>query len=291
MNFFQSVILTVLTARTPERDRAFSLALFAVAGPIGGIFGYNLVAFVDGARGYMALSAVLLIFTALFLVYCPDTDHPSPGQAKAAAPPPAGRRPDTLFASFRRRDFLLAFIFRLALFVAQATILNYLIYYLIDRIGLRGLPGHNAEISSGDIASLRTICNLIGLALGMALVRKTSRRKIFLQVYALLMGAAMLAPVFWPSWTSVLIYGAVGGFAWGLYSTIDLLLMHAVLPNPETKGRDLGMLAMAGGIAQLFGPPLATVLIYYLDYSALFEAGAIITLAGGVAAGFLKSVR
>ena len=268
------------------------MALFAVAGPLGGIFGYNFVAFVDGAKGYMAFSAVLLIFTSLFLLFAPETARIRRARAaKRAAPLPAGARPDTLFASFRRRDYLLAFIFRLALFAAQATILNYLVYYLIDRIGLKELPGHSAEISSGDIASLRTICNLIGLALGMALVRRTTRRKIFLQAYALMMGAAMLAPVFWPSWTAVLIYGGLGGLAWGVYSTIDLLLMNDVLPNPATKGRDLGMLAMAGGIAQLFGPPLATVLISTLGYSALFEAGAIITLAGGIAAGFLKSVR
>lgn len=289
-NFFQGVMLTVLTARTRERDRAFALALFAVAGPIGGLYGYNLAALVVGAAGYATLGAVFFALTLAFVTLAPEIDVPRLAPAKPAEPRQAAR-PDTAFASFRRRDFLLAFVFRLAIFAGQATVMNYLVYYLIDRIGLAALPSHSAEISAGQATSLRTLFTLIGLGLGMALVRRTSRRKIFLQVYALGMGAAMLAPVFEPSWRAVLAYSALGGLAWGLYSTVDLMLMNAVLPNPATKGRDLGMLAMAGALAQLIGPPLASALIDFVNYSALFEVGAIITLAGGLAAGFLKSVR
>ena len=290
LNFFQGAMLTVLPARVSERDRAFALAFFAVGGPIGGLAGYQVAALVGGAWGYIALATAFLALLALFLVFAPETEAERNRLAKTIVAAPDSL-PSGTFASFRRRDFLLAFVFRLAIFSGQAAILNYLVYYLIDRIGLSAIPSRSAEIGVGQIAGMRTICTLVGLALGMVLVRRTANRKMFLQAYALVMGGAMLLPVFAPNWTSLLVYGGLGGLAMGFYSTVDLHLMSAVLPNPRTKGRDMGMLAMTGALGQLVGPPLASVAIQTIGYSAMFELAAFITLGGGIAAGFLRSVR
>ncbi len=288
LNFFQGAMLTTLSGRTQPHDRAFAAALFAVAGPMGGLYGYNLAAMAGGAAGYVALAAIFLVTLAMYLMLAPEG---ASGPARAAPAQTAEGRPDTMFASFRRRDFLLAFSFRLALFSGQATIMNYIVYYMVDRIGLANIPSHSAEIANGQIASLRTVFTLIGLALGMALVRRTDRKKIFLQGYALLMAAAMLGPALRADWTMLLFYGAVSGFAWGFYATIDIGLMNIVLPNPATRGRDLGFLAMTGALGQLVGPPLASALIHASGYAALFEAGALLTLGAGLAAGFMKGVR
>ena len=288
LNFFQGALLTALSARTPPNDRTFVAAMFAVAGPIGGLYGYNLAALTGGALGYVALAASFLAFLALYLIFAPEA---ASGPRRARPEAALAGRPDTIFASFRRRDFLLAFIFRIALFSGQATIMNYVVYFMVDRIGLDAIPAHSAEIANGQIASVRTVFTLVGLALGMALARRTARMKIFLQGYALLMAAAALGPVFSADWNMLLFYGALGGFAWGFYATVDIALMNVVLPNPATRGRDLGMLAMTGALGQLVGPPLASGLIHSLGYSSMFEAGAILSLCAGLAAGFMKGVR
>ena len=290
LNFFQGAMLTILPARVSERDRAFALAFFAVAGPIGGLAGYQVAALVGVAMGYVALAAAFSALLAIFLIFAPETEAERHRQAKTVAVAP-NALPRGTFASFRRRDFLLAFVFRLAMFSGQAAILNYLVYYLIDRVGLGAVPSHSAEIGVGQIASMRTIFTLVGLALGMVLVRRTTKRKMFLQAYALVMGGAMLLPVFAPTWTSLLVYGGLGGLAMGFYSTVDLHLMSAVLPNPRTKGRDMGMLAMTGALGQLVGPSLASVAIQTIGYSAMFELAAFVTLGAGIAAGFLRGVR
>jgi len=231
----------------------------------------------------------LLLCALAYLVLAPEGENSTPPHPAEAAASPT--RPDTAFASFRKRDFLLAYVFRLAIFSGQATIMNYVVYYMVDRIGLDAIPAHSAEIANGQIASVRTIFTLVGLALGMALARRTPRMKIFLQAYALLMAAAALGPVFHANWNMLLFYGALGGFAWGFYATVDIALMNVVLPNPATRGRDLGLLAMTGALGQLVGPPLASGLIHALGYSSMFEAGAILSLCAGLAAGFMKSVR
>ena len=288
MNFFQGALLTALTGRTTAHDRAFVAALFAVAGPLGGLYGYNLAALTGGALGYAALAATFAVFLALYLLFAPEA---ASGPRRAAAAPEQQGRPDTLFASFRRRDYLLAFVFRIALFSGQATIMNYIVYFMVDRIGLDAVPAHSAEIANGQIASVRTVFTLIGLALGMAIARRTPRMKFFLQAYALLMALAALGPVFRPDWSMLLFYGALGGFAWGFYATVDIALMNAVLPNPATRGRDLGLLAMTGALGQLVGPPLASALIHGIGYSAMFEVGAALSLCAGLAAGYMKGVR
>ncbi len=196
-----------------------------------------------------------------------------------------------LLRSFCSRDFSLAYIFRLLMFIAQFSVTNFLFYVLQDRIGVANLPSGNAQVASGELNSLRTAATVAAIVLGFAIANRTERRKVFAQAYAVLMAAAMLVPVLSPTWMGMVTFGILGGVAMGLYAAIDLTLMSRVLPNRDSAGRDLALLVMAGASAQFVAPLVGGVLIKVLGYNALFLFAALVTLGAGAVTFFIKSVR
>ena len=66
--------------------------------------------------------------------------------------------------------------------------------------------------------------------------------------------------------------------------------MSRVLPDPQTAGRDLALLVMAGATAQFVAPTLASALIGAFGYASLFLVSATITVAAGWVVGLLRSV-
>ena len=291
LNFYQGALLTVLPDRVSDAKRGFASSIFALAGPIGAVAGINAAAYLPGWPGFCALALAIGASAAAYLLLAPEPP--------ALAPRPRDVRADAaghglirrFLGSFRRRDFALAYAFRALMFTGQSTINNYLLYILQDHIGWQRLPGHSPEVAAGVVSTLRTVATLAAIGIGIVVARRTTRRKIFAQGYALAMAFAMLIPLFSPTWAGMLAFAGLGGAAMGAYSTIDLALMAHVLPDKRNAGRDLGLLAMAGAFAQLLAPPIGGAIIRFLGYDSLFLAGAAITIAAGLAAGFMRGVR
>jgi MFS family permease len=242
--------------------------------------------------GNAALAVLLLATTAAFVLFAREQPWPRARRpAEAKSPGSRLRLSWGLFRSFSSPDFSLAYAFRLLMFIAQYSITNFLFYILQDRIGVANLPSGNAQIAAGELNSLRTAATVVAIALGFALARRTERRKIFAQAYAVLMAAAMLVPVLSPTWIGMVAYGILGGVAMGLYGAIDLTLMSRLLPNRDSAGRDLALLVMAGASAQFVAPVVGGLLIKFMGYNALFLFAAVGTLAAGAVTFFIKGVR
>jgi MFS family permease len=286
LNGFQAALLAVAPDRVPERLSARASTMFAVAGPLGGLFGVNLAAHLSPGLGYLALFGALAAATTLFLFAAREA--PYCAAARPARAP--GRLRLEALSSFRSRDFSLAFLFRLLMFSAQFAINNYLLYVLRDHIGAAALPWRDARAAAGLVGALRTLATLTAIFAAHRLAERTSRRRVFAQGYAALMALAMLAPVLSPTWAGMLVFAGLGGLAIGTYAVIDLTLMSRVLPDPHTAGRDLALLVMAGAAAQFVAPTLASFVIVLSGYPALFLASATITVAAGFVVGRLKAV-
>ena len=284
LNGFQAALLAVAPDRVPERLRGRASSLFAVAGPLGALVGVNLAARLSPELGYLALFGALGAATAAFLGFAREAPFAKPPR------PPAARLRFAALASFRSRDFTLAWVFRVLMFSAQFAINNYLLYILRDYVGEANLPGHDARAAAGLVGALRTLATLAAIAAAHNLAQRTSRRRVFAQGYAALMSLAMLAPVVSPTWAGMLVYAGVGGLAMGGYAVIDLTLMSRVLPNPDTAGRDLALLVMAGATSQFIAPTLANFLIGASGYASLFLVSAFITVAAGWVVGRLRGV-
>ena len=136
---------------------------------------------------------------------------------------------------------------------------------------------------------MRTLATVTAIVVGLWIANRIERRKIFAQVYALAMAAAMFAPIVSPTWNGMLVFAALGGLAMGVYATVDLTLMSRVLPNRDSAGRDLALLVMAGASAQFVAPWVGGGLIRYFGYDSLFIVCAFVTLLAGLAISALRS--
>jgi MFS family permease len=295
LNFYQGALLAVIPDRVPESRRNLASSTFAIAAPLGALLGVNLAAMAPAEWGYALLTAMLAAATAAFVVFAREDARPaSPARqalSEAALPGRRLRVSLSLLRSFSARDFSLAYAFRVLMFVAQFSINNYLLYILQDHIGVENLPGGDARIAAGALNSLRTIATIAAVFLSLWFANRTDRRKLFAQAYAVGMAAAMIAPVFSPTWPGMLVFAVLGGFAMGGYATIDLTLMSSVLPDKDSAGRDLALLVMAGAAAQFVAPIIGGALIKFLGYEELFVVAAVITLAAGAVTFFIRGVR
>jgi MFS family permease len=278
LNFYQAAMLAATPDRVPDTKRALASSVVGVSGPLGAVFGVNLAAVLPLGIGAAALVVCLLVTTALFLVFA--REKPFAQRPRAAG---GRRRSLNLFRSFGHRDFALAYVFRVLMFLGQYSINNYLFYILQDHIGAA-----NPGVASGQISALRTTATLATVGLALWCANRTHKRKIFAQSYALIMAPAMLIPVALPSWTGMLAFAALSGVASGVYSAIDLPLMSKVLPAPESAGRDLALLVMAGASAQFLAPWIGGGLIAHFGYETLFIVSAFITLLCGLTISMIR---
>jgi MFS family permease len=295
LNFYQGALLAIMPDRVPASRRSLASSVLGVAGPLGALLGVNLAAFAPTELGYLLLTALLAITTATFVVFAHEGPwlpilH-SDAARDADLPGRRFRMSLRLLQSFSSRDFSLAYLFRVLMFVAQFSINNYLLYILQDYIGVENLPGRNTQLAAGILNSVRTIATIAAILIGLWLANRTERRRLFAQCYAVGMAAAMLVPVIAPTWPGMLIFGFLGGVAMGGYSTIDLTLMSSVLPSKSFAGRDLALLVMAGASAQFVAPIIGGSIIRGLGYGDLFVVAALITLLAGVVTFFIRGVR
>lgn len=285
LNFFQAAMLAVTPDRVPASKRSLASSILGVAGPVGALCGVNLAAFAPGVVGNAVLAAALLLTTGTFVAFAREAPFLDPKPARGSVGP--GRRlvPSlSLLRSFSSRDFSLAYLFRVLMFVAQFSINNYLLYILQDHIGVP-----DAQVAAGEISSVRTIATVTAIGIGLWIANRVERRKVFAQIYALVMAAAMFAPIVSPTWNGMLAFAVLGGLAMGVYATVDLTLMSHVLPSRDSAGRDLALLVMAGASAQFVAPWVGGGLIRYFGYDSLFIVCAFVTLLAGLAISALRS--
>ena len=287
LNFFQGAMLAVVPDRVPAEKRSFASSVLGVGPPLGALIGVNLVAWASGETGYAALATMLIATTLAFVIFAPEEASRISGARRQFKPNAALRS----LSGFRSHDFAVIFALRTTMFVAQFSINNYLLYILQDHIGASNLPAGSGRIAAGALSSLRILVTVLVIFAAGWLAGRTQRRKAFAQIYALVMAAASLAPIFAATWPGMLVFAALGGVAIGFYSAIDLDLMSHVLPDKNAAGRDLAVLVMAGAAAQFLAPTIGGGLIKLFGYNALFLFSALGALGVGAAASLLRGVR
>jgi MFS family permease len=109
--------------------------------------------------------------------------------------------------------------------------------------------------------------------------------------------ASMVILAFARDADTVAIAAAVLGAGFGAYTAVDLALISRVLPRPEDRAKDLGVVNIANALPQVLAPVIAGVVIaslksqgYASAYQVLYLAGAVVTVLGAVLVLKIKSV-
>lgn len=284
------VLTAALTAtisdEVPVSQRGRVSGWMSAPQAVGVLLGVGLVTTLTLSQtvGY-TLVAVLLVLTVVpFLLRARDEpytrDELPPFTARSIA---AG-----LWISPRRHpDFAWTLLSRVLVNVGNGFGTVLLLYFL--RFGL-----HDAN-ADDDLFTLSLVYMVFvivaALTLGHASDRM-GRRKVMVAWCAALQGIAALLLAFVPSLPVAVVAAGLLGFGFGAFLAVDQALATQVLPNPEDRGKDLGIMNIAYAAPQAFAPLVGGWLVAQThSFTPLFLVGGIVAILGAVAIVPVRGVR
>jgi len=282
----QGPLVAVLPDRVPFRARGRFSAVTGLGIMIGTITGQGVAAvFSDHLTvAYVVVGVIPLALMLLLVRLSPD------GDTTSALPQPLALR--EVLAGYwlsprEHPDFAWAFLSRLLTYTGFFMVYGYTLYILDDFVGL----GDDAV----DKVPLVLLVAGVGICASTVpagmLSDRLGRRKIFVLISSAGIGVAFMVPVLVDDMTGIFVMFAIAGVAFGFYTAVDQALITEVLPRAASYGQDIGIVNMASALPQVLAPALAGGVVVAADYGALFPAGAVLTILGGLAILPIRSVR
>lgn len=287
-NLAQAPMTAIMPDRIPFLARGRFSALSGMGTLVGILGGQFFGASMSGAipLAYVVLAVLNLGMFTLFTAMNRDRSS-----ATLTPEPFAWRRFLLTFwvNPVRHPDFFWGFTGRFLLNLAYYLVAGgYLLYILSDYIGL-GTVAATAMVPLVAVASAPG--GVIATVLAGPLSDRFRRRKIFIVVSGLAFAGAMGVLLVVPTTTGVIVAFAVGGLAYGVFQSVDSVLMSEVLPNASSFGKDLGIVNMAITLPQSVAPALAGVIVLVAGYVWLFPAAMVLCVLGALAVLPIRSVR
>jgi MFS family permease len=291
LNGMQAALTTVVADRFPPEQRGTASGFVGAGMTAGGTAGIVLGGHLayDMTLAYAVLAAGIAIVCIAFVALNPEP--------RIAVPAPGPFRPAAFFAGFwvsprAHPDFAWAFLGRFTIYMGYQGIVTYLLYILQDYIHL-SVPASNAMIATLSTITFVALV-LSAFASGLA-SDKVGRRKPFVFLSSIIMGAALVVPLVVASVPGMMGYAALMGIGYGAFMSVDMALMTQVLPEAdgEATGKDLGILTTAVNIPQILSPVWSAWLLHLTsgDYRALFVSAIVFVFAGSFFVLPIRSVR
>ncbi|KQP55969.1 MFS transporter [Agreia sp. Leaf283] len=284
------VLTAALTAtisdRVPVGQRGFVSGWISAPQAIGTILGLVLVLtlFTGQFGGYAAMAVLLVVLVAPFLIFGRDEVL----TREAARSVPRGRLIDELWISPRQYpDFGWTLLGRILVNTGNALGTTLLLYFL-----MYGLDDENAE----DDLIVLTLIYMVFVVLSSlgagALSDRLGRRRIFVFVSSTLQAVAALLLAFVPELSVAMIAAGLLGAGYGCFLSVDQALATQVLPDPATRGKDLGIMNIATAVPQAMAPLLGAAVVAWLGgFQGLFILSALFAFGGALAVARIRSVR
>lgn len=266
LNMLLSPLAAWAADTVPDRRKGILGGLLGAGPVIGASAGVlvTLPAFSEGWMRMTGIAALVLILTAPLLLVRASAYADGPAPVRAA-PRPVGAR----------RDFALAWLSRLLVQVAGNVMFGFLFYYF------QSLPNPPAEAGVARLLALALFLSFpIALVFG-AISDRIGRRKPFLLVAAVAAagGLALMAGTtdLVSSTLGYLLFGCSTGVFLALHSSYSMQL----LPSPERRGRDLGVLNLSNTLPAMVAPLLAIWLVPGRGFAPLLLYLAVLILMAG----------
>ncbi|WP_309127459.1 MFS transporter [Microbacterium sp.] len=287
-NFAQASLGAIMPDRIPRLARGSFSAVSGLGTLIGLLGGQFFGASMSGSIPVAYLVLALLGFTMFLLLALFNRDRPSVQM----------KREPFSFAVFvstfwvdprRHPDFFWAFTGRLLLNLAYYVVAGgYLLYVLADHIGL-GTAAATATVPLLALASAPGA--VVATTFSGPLSDRLRRRKVFIVTSGLVFAAAVSIPLFSPTVEGMILTFALGGLGYGVFQSIDAVLMSEVLPSASSFGKDLGIVNIAITLPQSLAPALAGAIVLTAGYAWLFPIAIVLSVFGALAVIPIRSVR
>ncbi len=279
-----AALTAVISDQVPVNQRGFVSGWISAPQAVGTILGLILVTelFVGQFLGYAAMAALLVLLVLPFLLRVPDARLTSADKLTVRA----------LMAGFwisprEYPDFGWTLLSRILVNFGNAFGTALLLQFL-----QYGLEVDDAE---GTLIVLTLVYMVFVILASLVLGKlsdKLGRRKPFVFVAASLQGIAALMLAFVPDVTVAMVAAGLLGLGYGCFLSVDQALATQVLPDPHTRGKDLGIMNIATAVPQALAPLLGAIVVALLvGFQGLFILSAVAALLGALAVLPIRSVR
>jgi MFS family permease len=121
---------------------------------------------------------------------------------------------------------------------------------------------------------------------------KLGRRKMFVFLAGALQAVAALLLALVPDLTVAMVAAGILGLGYGTFLSVDQALATQVLPDAQSRGKDLGIMNIASAVPQAIAPLLGAFIVAALvGFQGLFLLAATVALLGALAVLPIKGVR
>jgi MFS family permease len=187
----------------------------------------------------------------------------------------------------RHPDFGWTLLSRVLVNLGNAFGTSLLLYFLEF-----GLKDENAD---DDLLVLILVYMVFVIVASLVLGRlsdRLGRRKAFVFLSSALQGVAALLLAFVPALPAALLAAALLGLGYGCFLSVDQALATQVLPDPESRGKDLGIMNIAMAVPQAMAPLFGAGIVAALGgFTGLFVLSGLFAFAGALAVARVKAVR
>jgi MFS family permease len=245
----------------------------------------------SNAGGYVVLAVLLILLSVPFVLRYREALAPQCYQeaptAQASLPLTVRALAAAMWVSPREHpDFAWAFGGRVMVNIGNALGTTYLLYFF-QHLHLH--DPDNALLITTAIYLVFTLATTYG---GGVLSDRSGRRRVFVAVASVLQGIAALLLVVRPSFGAALVAAAFLGSGYGAFLSVDQALVTQVLPDAESRAKDLGIMNIGNNVPQSLAPLAAALIIDQLGgYRTLFGVAGSFTVFGVVMVYRIKSVR
>lgn len=259
----------------------------AIFGPqaLGLLVGLLLLAEVitGTASGYLVLAVAVVFLSVPFVLRYRDS---APGGAPL--PLSLGALTEAMWVSPRAYpDFAWAFGGRVAVNIGNALGTTYLLYFFENGLHLK-----DPDTALLYVTAIYLVFTLITTYGGGVLSDRSGRRRVFVAVASALQGVAAVLLVIWPSFSTTLVAGGFLGAGYGAFLSVDQALVTQVLPDAESRAKDLGIMNIGNNVPQALAPVAAALIIDQLGgYRVLFAFAGIFTFLGATMVYRIRSIR
>ena len=235
------------------------------------------------ASGYLVLAVAVVVLSVPFVLRYRDS---APGGARL--PLNVRALTEAMWVSPRAYpDFAWAFGGRVAVNIGNALGTTYLLYFFTNGLHLK-----DPETSLLYVTAVYLVFTLLTTYGGGVLSDRSGRRRVFVAIASLLQGIAAMLLVIWPSFSTTMVAAAFLGAGYGAFLSVDQALVTQVLPDAQTRAKDLGIMNIGNNVPQALAPVAAALIIDQLGgYRVLFAFAGIFTFLGATMVYRIRSIR
>jgi MFS family permease len=304
LNASYAALTAIIPDQVPVGQRGTVSAVVGAAQPLGVMVGAIIVALIPqtgveigsedvGGQGprYIAVAVVLGLSAGLFVWRMRDTPLDRAGIPSLQwGPFVRGFWVDPR----KHPDFGWVWITRFLVVLGNAFVTTYLLFFARDVLELAPTE---ADTTVAGILTYYIVALLIFALVTGPLSDRVGKVRVFVMIASFIIASSLVILAFSRDVGMVTVAAIVMGAGFGSYTAVDLALISRVLPRPEDRAKDLGVVNIANALPQVLAPVTAGVVVtllrdsgYDVAYQSLYLAGAALTILGAVLVMRVKGV-